>query len=128
MSITMGAKSYTKRLQLIKMRHQVMSRGKGLLLPKLVKDRVDPHTTMMPSEALMEMAARYSIDLIDDSGNKKSSLEIIKAIDFLSKDHWVDNALGDNWIPSSMDDRGINNADREFRKEQRYHIISPESY
>jgi len=126
--MSMGFKSYANRLQLIKNRHEAMKRGKGLLLPKLVEDRVDPHATLLPSEALVEMAARYSIDLIDDDGNPKSSLDIIKAIDFLSKDHWVDNALGDNWVPSSLDDRSVNAADRELRRETRYHIINPEAY
>ena len=126
--MSMGFKSYANRLQLIKNRHEAMKRGKGLLLPKLVEDRIDPHTNLMPSEALVEMAARYEISLINDDGSQKSSLDIIKAIDFLSKDEWVDNALGDAWIPSSMDDRSINAADREFRRETRYHIINPETY
>ena len=119
---------YRTRLALIKERHAVISRAEERFLPKTSVELRDPHEDLLPSPALIESAERYSVSLTNDDGTKKSSLDIIKAIDFLSKDEWKCSALGDDWTPSSLDEKGTNVDVMQHRKEERYHIVNPESY
>ena len=124
-----GFTFYRNRLAMIKVVHSRMKNDAcELRLPRVLEEKKDVHASLPPSAALKEMAARYRVSLNNDDGSKKSSLDIIKAIDFLSKDEWKCNAIGDDWNPSSLDDRSISDSEREYRKETRYQIIDPEKY